>query len=193
MMTRQDNDRLTRTGPGTPMGALMRRYWLPALLSDELPDPDCPPVRVLLLGEELVAFRDSDGRVGLLDEYCSHRRASLFFGRNEECGLRCIYHGWKFDVDGKVLDTPVEPENSMLRHTVRQTAYPCREVNGVVYPYRAPPAKMPPLPTLPCITLPAEQVCIGSKMLNECNWLQGLEGDCDSSHSAYLHRRTDGR
>jgi len=175
------------------MGALMRRYWLPALLSDELPDPDCPPVRVLLLGEELVAFRDSDGRVGLLDEYCSHRRASLFFGRNEECGLRCIYHGWKFDVDGKVLDTPVEPENSMLRHTVRQTAYPCREVNGVVYTYMGPPAKMPPLPNLPCITLPAEQVCIWSKMLNECNWLQGLEGDCDSSHSAYLHRRTDGR
>jgi nitrite reductase/ring-hydroxylating ferredoxin subunit len=193
VLTREENELLTRTGPGTPMGEVMRRYWLPALLADELPAPDCPPVRVRLLGEDLVAFRDSDGRVGLLDEYCAHRRASLFFGRNEECGLRCIYHGWKYDVEGRIVDTPVEPENSMIRHHVRQTAYPCREVNGVVYTYMGPPAKVPPLPNLPCIALPAEQVAIGSKMLNECNWLQALEGDCDSTHSAYLHRRTDGR
>jgi phenylpropionate dioxygenase-like ring-hydroxylating dioxygenase large terminal subunit len=170
----------------------MRRYWLPALLGDELPEPDCAPVRVKLLGEDLVAFRDSDGRVGLLDEFCAHRNASLFFGRNEECGLRCIYHGWKYDVDGRIVDTPVEPEDSNIRHHVRQTAYPCREINGVVFAYMGPAAKMPPLPDLPCITLPPEQVCIGSKMLNECNWLQALEGDCDSSHSAYLHRRESG-
>ncbi len=193
MLTPEENDLLTRTGPGTPMGQVMRRYWLPALLSDELPAPDCPPVRVKLLGEDLVAFRDSNGRVGLLDEYCTHRRASLFFGRNEECGLRCIYHGWKYDVDGRILETPVEPETSMIRHHVRQTAYPCREVNGVVYTYMGPKGKIPPLPDLPCIALPAEQVQIGSKMLNECNWLQALEGDCDSTHSAYLHRRNDGR
>ena len=193
MLTREENELLTRTGPGTPMGEVMRRYWLPALLSDELAAPDCPPVRVRLLGEDLVAFRDSEGRVGLLDEFCAHRRASLFFGRNEECGLRCIYHGWKYDVEGRIVDTPVEPENSMIRHHVRQTAYPCREVNGVVFTYMGPKAKVPPLPNLPCVALPAAQVCIGSKFLNECNWLQGLEGDCDSTHSAYLHRREDGR
>ena len=193
MLTREENELLTRTGPGTLMGAVMRRYWLPALLADELPEPDCPPVRVRLLGEDLVAFRDSEGRVGLLDEFCAHRRASLFFGRNEECGLRCIYHGWKYDVEGRVVDTPVEPVESMIRHHVRQTAYPCREVNGVVYAYMGPPGKMPSLPDMPCIALPAEQVCIRSKMLNECNWLQALEGDCDSTHSAYLHRREDGR
>ena len=175
------------------MGQVMRRYWLPALLAEELPTPDCPPVRVKLLGEDLVAFRDSNGRVGLLDEYCTHRRASLFFGRNEDCGIRCIYHGWKYDVDGRILDTPVEPENSMIRHHVRQTAYPCHEVNGVVYTYMGSPEKMPAMPDLPCIALPAEHVQIGSKMLNECNWLQALEGDCDSTHSAYLHRRNDGR
>jgi phthalate 4,5-dioxygenase len=193
VLTREENELLTKTGPGTPMGEVMRRYWLPALLADELPAPDCPPVKVRLLGEELVAFRDSEGRVGLLDEFCAHRRASLFLGRNEECGLRCIYHGWKFDVEGRILDTPVEPEQSNIRHHVRQTAYPCREVNGVVYTYMGPKEKMPPMPDLTCVALPAEQVCIGSKMLNECNWLQALEGDCDSTHSAYLHRRDDGR
>jgi phthalate 4,5-dioxygenase len=135
VLTREENEMLTRTGPGTPMGQVMRRYWLPALLADELPAPDCAPVKVRLLGEDLVAFRDSEGQVGLLDEFCAHRRASLFLGRNEECGLRCIYHGWKYDVEGRILDTPVEPEQSNIRHHVRQTAYPCREVNGVVYTY----------------------------------------------------------
>src|SRR5688572_24987439 len=192
MLSREDNALLTRVERGTPMGTTLRRYWIPALLARELPEPDCAPVRVRLLGEDLIAFRDTQGRIGLLDEYCPHRRASLFFGRNEECGLRCIYHGWKYDVDGRILETPVEPEQSMIRHHVRQTAYPCREINGVVYTYMGPPAKMPPLPDLPCIALPAEQVCIGSKMLNDCNWLQALEGDCDSTHSAYLHRRDDG-
>ena len=104
MLARDDNDRVTRVGPGTPMGETLRRYWLPALLAWELPEPDCPPVRVKLLQEELVAFRDSCGRVGLLDERCPHRQASLFLGRNEECGLRCVYHGWKFDVDGQCVD-----------------------------------------------------------------------------------------
>src|SRR5580765_2670688 len=109
MLSKRDNDLLTQTNRGTPMGELFRRYWVPALLSREVPEPDCPPVRVSLLGEKLVAFRDSDGRVGLLDELCAHRRASLFYGRNEECGLRCVYHGWKYDVDGRVLETPAEP------------------------------------------------------------------------------------
>ncbi|MQG79217.1 MAG: Rieske 2Fe-2S domain-containing protein, partial [SAR202 cluster bacterium] len=101
MLTRHDNETLTRTDQGTPMGDVMRRYWIPALLASELPDPDCSPVRVRLLGEQLVAFRDTGGRVGLLSEFCPHRRTSLFFGRNEEDGLRCVYHGWKFDVSGQ--------------------------------------------------------------------------------------------
>ena len=110
MLTREENELISRVGTGTPMGDTMRRYWIPALLGSELPEPDCPPVRVKLLGEELVAFRDTDGRIGLLDEFCPHRRVSLFFGRNEECGLRCVYHGWKFDVSGRCVDMMNEPE-----------------------------------------------------------------------------------
>ncbi len=112
MLPKELNDLLTRTGLGTPMGGFLRRYWLPALLAEELPAPDCPPVQVRLLGEELVAFRDSEGRIGLLEEHCLHRGTSLYYGRNEDCGLRCIYHGWKYDVDGRVLDTPAEPRDS---------------------------------------------------------------------------------
>jgi len=130
MLSRQENDLLTRTGPGTPMGELLRRYWIPALLSEEIPEPDCPPVRVRLLGEELVAFRDSKGRVGLLDEHCSHRGTSLFYGRNEECGLRCIYHGWKYDVEGNVLETPAEPPDSNLRYKVHHRPIPARRPQG---------------------------------------------------------------
>ncbi len=116
MLTREENELVTRISAGTPMGETMRRYWIPALLARELPEPDCPPVRVKLLGEELVAFRDTEGRVGLLDEYCPHRRASLFFGRNEECGLRCVYHGWKFDVSGRCVDMMNEPEELSFKH-----------------------------------------------------------------------------
>src|SRR5437764_239809 len=113
MLKQEDNELITRVGPGTPMGTLMREYWVPALLSSELPGPDCNPVRVLLLGEKLIAFRDSQGQVGLLDNNCPHRGASLFFARNEECGLRCVYHGWKFGVDGQCLDMPNEPAEAM--------------------------------------------------------------------------------
>src|SRR5918998_1640312 len=115
MLSPEENQLLTRVGPGTPMGRLMRRYWIPALLSDEIAEPDCPPVRTRLLGEDLVAFRDTDGRVGLLGEHCSHRGTSLFYGRNEACGLTCIYHGWKYDIDGNILDTPAEPPRSTLK------------------------------------------------------------------------------
>ncbi|MDE2969584.1 MAG: Rieske 2Fe-2S domain-containing protein, partial [Chloroflexota bacterium] len=106
MLTREDNDLLTQTGPGTPMGDLFRRFWQPVLLAEELPEPDCPPVRIKVLSEQLVAFRDTDNNIGVIDNYCPHRRASLFFGRNEECGLRCVYHGWKFDVNGDCVDMP---------------------------------------------------------------------------------------
>ena len=115
MLSREENEIVTRVGPGTPMGKTMRMYWIPALLSQEIAEPDSPPIRVRLLGEDLVAFRDTEGRIGLLDEFCPHRRVSLYFGRNEECGLRCIYHGWKFDVDGSCTDMMNEPEEIRLQ------------------------------------------------------------------------------
>src|SRR5438094_6802893 len=146
MLSREDNELLTRVDRGTPMGNAMRRYWIPALLAWELPAPDCPPVRAKLLGEELVAFRDTQDRIGLIDEYCPHRRTSLFFGRNEECGLRCVYHGWKFDVGGRCVDMPNEAAGCPLREKVRLRAYPCRERNGVVWTYLGPRAEPPPLP-----------------------------------------------
>ena len=191
MLSKKENELVTRTGAGTPMGDVFRRYWVPALLSEEIPEPDCPPVRVRLLGEGLVAFRDSQGRVGLLDEYCRHRRASLFFGRNEECGLRCVYHGWKYDVEGHVLDTPAEPADSRLKERVRAIAYPCREANGVVFTYMGPAEKMPLFPSFEWLTLPAPHVGV-TKFGLDCNYLQALEGDCDTSHTAYLHRGNNG-
>ena len=143
MLAQTENELLTRIGAQTPMGELMRRYWIPALLAEEIPAPDCPPVRVPLLGEDLVAFRDSQGRVGLLDEHCAHRGTSLFFGRNEDCGLRCIYHGWKYDVDGNVLETPAEPAGSDFKKKLRHIAYPCKEIAGIVFTYMGPAAKQP--------------------------------------------------
>ena len=126
MLSKQDNETLTRVGPGTTMGELMREYWVPALMSSELPGPDSDPVRVRLLGENLIAFRDTTGTVGLIDNYCPHRRASLFFGRNEESGIRCVYHGWKYDVSGNCVDMPSEPAESNFKDKVKITAYPCR-------------------------------------------------------------------
>ena len=187
MLPKEQNELLTRTGPGTPMGELMRRYWIPALLLEEIPEPDSPPVRVRLLGEELVAFRDSEGRIGLLDEHCAHRGASLYFGRNEECGLRCIYHGWKYDVDGNVLDTPAEPAGSDFKKKIRQTAYPTREAAGVIYAYLGPRDKMPLFPNYEWTQVPLNQTYV-TKCLLECNYLQGLEGECDSSHLSLLHQ-----
>src|SRR3990172_10183624 len=127
MQTREENELLPRPGPGTPMGELIRRYWVPVLFSRQLPGPDCPPLRVKLLGERLVAFRASSGQVGLVEERCPHRGASMFFGRNEENGLRCVYHGWKFDVEGRCVDMPSEPPESSFRNKVRIAAYPCLE------------------------------------------------------------------
>src|SRR5512132_3980561 len=122
MLTREQNEQLTRTGPGSLMGDLLRRYWIPALLAEELAERDGPPVRVRLLGEALIAFRDSEGRIGLLDEFCAHRRVSLWFGRNEQCGLRCAYHGWKFDVHGNVMEIPSEPDESGIKKRIRLKA-----------------------------------------------------------------------
>jgi phthalate 4,5-dioxygenase oxygenase subunit len=187
MLSREENQLVTRVGQGTPMGNAMRRYWIPALLSHQIVEPDGPPVRVRLLGEDLVAFRDSQGRIGLLDEFCPHRRVSLYFGRNEECGLRCVYHGWKFDVDGSCIDMMNEPEEHDFKHKIRTTAYPTCELGGIVWAYLGPAEHIPPLPKFAWTQAPETHRHV-TKVIEECNWLQGLEGGIDTSHAPILHR-----
>src|SRR5438477_13050535 len=148
MLTTEENDTLCRVGPGTPMGELYRRFWLPALLPIELPQPDSDPIRVRILGEDLIAFRDTSGRIAFIQNNCPHRGASLFFGRNQEDGLRCVYHGWKFDVTGACVDMPNEPPESNFKSKVRATAYPCVERGDVVWTYMGPRTTPPPLPDL---------------------------------------------
>ncbi len=189
MLSHADNERLTRTGPGTPMGNLIRRYWIPALFSHEVSEPDGPPVRVKLLGERLVAFRDSSGRLALLDERCPHRTASLFFGRNEDCGLRCVYHGWKFDVDGNCVDMPSEPADKDFKSKVKITAYPCIERGGLVWAYMGPRELMPAFPELEWTVVPDSHRYV-TRHVQECNWLQALEGGFDTSHLTFLHGGT---
>src|SRR5437762_6342028 len=135
MLSKELNELLTRVGPGTPMGNLLRRYWMPALLSSEAANADSDPVRARLMGEDLIAFRDSNGQVGLVANNCPHRGASLSFGRNEEAGLRCVYHGWKFSVDGTCLVMPSEPAESDFKAKVKAVAYPCRDRGGIVWTY----------------------------------------------------------
>jgi phthalate 4,5-dioxygenase len=187
MLSREENQLVTRVGQGTPMGNAMRRYWIPALLSHQIVEPDGPPVRVRLLGEDLVAFRDSQGRIGLLDEFCPHRRVSLYFGRNEECGLRCVYHGWKFDVDGSCIDMMNEPEEHDFKHKIRTTAYATCELGGIVWAYLGPAEHIPPLPKFAWTQAPETHRHV-TKVIEECNWLQGLEGGIDTSHAPILHR-----
>ncbi len=184
MLSKEDNELITRTGPGTPMGGLMREFWIPAMLSAELPEPDCTPVRIMLLCEKLIAFRDTNGQVGLLADACPHRGASLFFGRNEECGLRCVYHGWKFDVNGNCIDMPNEPAESNFKHKVKAISYPCRERGGVVWAYMGPRETPPPLPDIEGNMLPESQA---RAFQLPCNWLQILEGDIDTIHAGILH------
>jgi phthalate 4,5-dioxygenase len=187
MLPREENELITRVGSETPMGKTMRRYWIPALLAREIGEPDCPPVRVRLLGEDLIAFRDSKGRIGLVEEYCPHRRVSLFFGRNEECGLRCVYHGWKFDVSGTCVDQLNEPEEHQFKHKVHLLAYPTVELGGIVWAYLGPPEKMPPPPKFAWTQVPESRRHV-TKVIEECNWLQALEGGIDTSHAPILHR-----
>jgi phthalate 4,5-dioxygenase oxygenase subunit len=189
MLSREENDLLTRTGPGTTMGRLMRCYWIPALFSNQLPTPDGPPVRVKLLGEKLVAFRDTQGHVGLVDERCPHRTASLFFGRNEDCGLRCVYHGWKFDIEGNCVDLPSEPWDKDFKRKIKITAYPCIERGGLVWAYMGPPELKPEFPELEWTAVPASHRYV-TRHLQECNWLQAVEGGFDVSHLSFLHRGT---
>ena len=186
MLTKEDNETLTRVGPGTLMGNLLRRYWLPALLSTEVPAPDSPPVRVRLLGEDLVAFRDTNGSVGLFVQSCPHRGASLFFGRNEECGLRCVYHGWKHDVTGQCVDMPSEPAESNFKSKVRVGAYPAHESGGIIWTYMGPPETMQGFRDFGSESLPPGQ-WRASKVISYCNWIQGLEGNIDTTHISFLH------
>jgi phthalate 4,5-dioxygenase len=184
-MTTATGVELTRVGPGTVMGQLMREYWIPALMSSELA-PEGAPLRLMLLGEKLIAFRDSAGRVGVMDHRCPHRCASLFLGRNEQGGIRCIYHGWKFDVTGKCLDMPnVQPQQD-FKHKVRARAYPVVERAGLVWVYMGSRAEAPPLPAFEILDVPEKEV--GALFIQRnCNYLQALEGDIDTSHFGFLH------
>lgn len=186
MATHEQNQLLTQTGKNTPMGNLFRRYWIPALLSEEVPTPDCPPVRVKLLSEQLIAFRDTEGKVGLIDEFCAHRRVSLWFGRNEENGLRCPYHGWKYDVKGQCVDIPSEPTGSTFCNKVKLAAYPCVELGGVIWTYMGPSELQPPLPEFEWALVPDSHRYV-SKRLQENNYLQAMEGGIDGSHVSSLH------
>ena len=187
MVTAEQNEYLTRTGPGTPMGALFRRYWLPVLLVEELPEPDCPPVRVKLLGERLLAFRDTQGRLGLIDEFCAHRGVSLWFGRNEDGGIRCAYHGWKYDVTGQCVDVPSEPADNGFCSRIRLKSYPLIERGGMLWAYLGPPELKPQPPGYEWALVPPAHRYV-SKRLQESNWLQAMEGAVDSIHSGFLHR-----
>jgi phthalate 4,5-dioxygenase oxygenase subunit len=190
MLSEKDNALLTRVGPGTPMGELFRRYWLPCVTSAELPAPDCPPVRLRLLGEDLIAFRDSKGKVGILEAYCPHRRANLFWGRNEECGLRCVYHGWKFDVQGRCVDMPSEPAESTFKDKVRTKAYPAHDRAGFVWVYMGPPGREPELPQYEW-TIGPDSYRVTRRWFQDSNWFQSVEGDVDTSHVSFLHRWFD--
>jgi phthalate 4,5-dioxygenase len=191
VLSQDENELLTRVGPGTAMGALMRRYWIPAAFSHQVAKPDGPPVRVRLLGENLVLFRDTRGRLGLLDERCPHRTASLFYGRNEESGLRCVYHGIKFDFEGACVDLPCVPQMSDAHKANAQKqlaakAYPCVERGDVVWTYMGPAEKKPEFPDLEWTLIPASQRYT-TRHIQECNWLQALEGGFDATHLTFLH------
>ena len=190
MLKHEENELVTRVGAGTSMGKVMRRYWMPAMLSSEVPGPDSDPVRVRLLGENLIGFRDTNGAVGLVAENCPHRGASLFFGRNEECGLRCVYHGWKFDATGQCIDMPNEPAESDFKTKVQAVAYPTVEKAGVVWAYMGPREKRPPDPNLEWMRAPEGHAYV-SKTFQACNYLQAMEGGLDTSHSSFLHRNLD--
>jgi len=185
-MKHEQNLYLTRTGPGEPMGALLRRYWTPVLLASELPENDCPPVRVKVLSERLLAFRDSEGKLGLIDEFCAHRGVSLWFGRNEDCGLRCPYHGWKFDVTGQCVEVPSEPAQSGYAKKIKLKSYPLVEGGGILWTYLGDPEAQPPMPGFEWLNLPPGHLFV-TKRLQECNFLQAMEGGIDSSHVSWLH------
>ena len=180
-----NSEMMTRVGAGTVMGDLMRRYWLPALATSEV-KADGDPVRLMLLGEKLIAFRDSSGRVGVMDHRCPHRCASLFFGRNEEDGMRCVYHGWKFDVEGNCLEMPNVQNGEDIKGKVKAKAYRTMERSGLVWVYMGPQDHVPPPPAMEAALVPDAEVSVRF-VQRACNWLQALEGDIDTSHFGFLH------
>ncbi len=190
MLTAERNAFVTTVGPSSPMGNLFRQFWLPLSLPEQLPEPDGDPVRLRLLGEDMVGFRDSNGKVGVVDAYCPHRRAPLFFGRNEECGLRCVYHGWKFDTSGTCVDMPSEPPESNFRDKVQVKAYPIREFGDTIWIYMGE-GEPPPLPEMEWATVPSTHRQVAMWIV-ECNWLQVLEGNVDTAHVSFLHSAQDG-
>jgi phthalate 4,5-dioxygenase oxygenase subunit len=183
-MNKDMSETLVRTGPGTAMGNLMRRYWVPILQSSEIAEPDGPQVRIQILGEKLLAFRNTEGQPGIIDEFCAHRGVSLYFGRNEENGIRCSYHGLKFDRNGKCVEVPSAPQ---VCERMNIKSYPCIERGGIVWAYMGPPDKMPAPPELEWCTLPASHVFV-SRRLQENNYLQAMEGGIDTAHVSYVHR-----
>jgi len=186
MLTQEHNEFATRTGPGTPTGEMFRRYWIPALLAEELPENECPPVRVKLLSERLLAWRDTQGRYALTDEFCAHRGVSLWFGRNEEDGLRCPYHGWKYAYTGQCIEVPSEPVESGFCGKIKLKSYPLIERGGILWTYMGPPELQPPEPGFEWAALPASH-CYHGKRWQECNYLQAMEGGIDPSHVSFLH------
>lgn len=188
MLTPEENEALCRVGPGTPMGTLLRRYWVPAFQLADLPEPDCPPIRVTILGENFVAFKDTQGRIGFLDELCCHRGASLVLGRVEDCGIRCLYHGWKYAVDGTIMETP-NLAGTRFRERVKHGSYPVRESGGLGWVYLGPPDEEPPFPVFRWHGAAADELGV-TEMVMDCNWMQVLEGSIDSSHVGILHLDT---
>ncbi len=186
MLSKADNELLTRSGKGTPMGELLRRFWQPALLSRELSERDGPPRKIRLLGEDLLAFRDTNGRVGIVEPHCPHRGANLYYGRNEECGIRCAYHGWKFDVDGNCIDLPTSPPESAYKDTIKLLAYPTREWGDFIWVFMGPKESMPELPQLEIGLVPPGSRYV-TKKWQDCNWVQSVEGALDTSHFTFLH------
>lgn len=186
MLSHEDNVLLTRVEGDAPMGQMMRRYWLPALQSKDL-ERDGTPRRVKMFGEHLVAFRDSNGEVGILDEFCPHRGASLALGRNENCALTCLYHGWRVDKGGNLVDTPTEPEDSTFKDRIKHIAYSVKEVGGLVWIYMGPVGQEPEVPNFDWTVIPEDERMI-IQVQSECNWAQTLEGAIDSAHSNFLHQ-----
>ena len=192
MLTAADNELLVRTGAGTAMGEYFRRYWQPVALAAELAEPDGPPIRVQVLGEELVAFRDTQGRVGLIEPHCAHRGANLFFGRNEAGGIRCIYHGWKYDATGRCVEMPNVPPGTGYHGKIAIKAYPTREFGDLVWAYLGPPERMPAeIPQLEFGVLPASHRYV-TKRLQQCNWAHSMEGALDTAHFSFLHMPAPG-
>ncbi len=186
MLTAQENELLCRVDGQAPMGRLMRRHWVPAVLSEQVAEPDGAPVRVQLFGEKLVVFRDSNGKIGVLGEACPHRKASLAFARNEQCGLRCLYHGWKFDTEGNVVDMPSEPKQSGLSEKAKHLSYPVREAGGFIWTYMGPAELMPEFEAPPWAPTAETEIAI-AKIELPCNWAQIMEGQINSAHSSSLH------